>query len=481
MFRVFEIVIGFAVVLNAQSTVVGQVTSPTHDRNDRVQARLDRLEAELNALKLATGLESPRSRPFGHSEPDELSSVVAAAHSTADTGRFHMTQPEKWFSGSGFPTVRLNGFFQADAGWIHQDAANKLAVDDVQDGAGFRRARLMAIGNVWDNVGYMMEFDFAFPGRPSFMDVWLEVHDLEFLGNLRVGQFRHPIGMEGLTSVKELTFLERGLPFAFLPFRQIGLMAHDVAEDESATWSVSAFRFPTDVFGGNVGDSGGYAMATRLTWLPVDEGDSGPSVHLGAAYSFGDPANNRIRYRNQPEFFVSETGGVDLVPIGVPTNVPVFVDTGPIAANNFNLFGVEAATSVGSFHFQSELIYALVNQIGGPTVAFSGAYLQAGYILTGEKKPYDHKIGVLGRVVPDKPFSRHFGHGAWEVAVRWSYLDLNDKNIRGGRLNDLTSGINWYLNRYTKIQLNYIHAFLDTPGIGDSNADIVAVRAHVDF
>ncbi|MFV2068592.1 MAG: OprO/OprP family phosphate-selective porin, partial [Pirellulales bacterium] len=382
---------------------------------------------------------------------------------------------------SGFPTVRLTGFFQADAGWFYQDAASRLAVGDVQDGADFRRARLAATGNVWDNVGYILEYDFAFPGRPNFMDVWLEVRDLEVLGNLRVGQFKHPIGMEGLTSVRELTFMERALPFAFLPFRQIGLMAHDVAEDESSTWSVSAFRFPTDAFGGNVGDNGGYAMATRFTWLPVDEVDSGSFVHFGAAYSFGDPATDRVRYRNQPEFFVSETGGADLVPVGVPANVPPFVDTGPIAANNFNLFGVEAATSVGSLHLQSESIYAVVNQIGGPTVAFSGAYVQAGYILTGETRPYDHDKGVLGRIVPDEPFSRYRGRGAWEVAVRWSYLDLSDKNIRGGRLNDLTAGINWYLNRFTKCQLNYIHAFLDTPGLGDSDADIVAARGQIDF
>ena len=60
--------------------------------------------------------------------------------------------------------------------------------------------------------------------------------------------------------------------------------------------------------------------------------------------------------------------------------------------------------SIGSLHLQSELIYALVNQIGGSTVAFSGAYVQVGYILTGETRPYDHKNGVLGRIVPNEPF-----------------------------------------------------------------------------
>ena len=80
-----------------------------------------------------------------------------------------------------------------------------------------------------------------------------------------------------------------------------------------------------------------------------------------------------------------------------------------------------------------------------------------------------------------QPFSRAGGCGAWELATRWPQLDLNDENIRGGRLNNLTFGINWYLNRFTKFQLNYIHAFLNSPTVGDSNAGIVAARAELAF
>ena len=138
MFHVSKTVLGCAIALCVQSTVIGQVTSINTDRNDRVQIRLDRLQAELSALKSATDFDSPRSRTIDHPETDDNSSVVTASHSIADSGSYHVTQPEDWFSGSSFPTVRLTGFFQADAGWIHQDAANRLALGDVQDGADFR-------------------------------------------------------------------------------------------------------------------------------------------------------------------------------------------------------------------------------------------------------------------------------------------------------------------------------------------------------
>jgi len=380
-----------------------------------------------------------------------------------------------------FPTIALGGFFQADWGWFNQDAVNIATVGDIQDGADFRRARLNAHGDVWGNVGYMVEFDFAFAGRPSFMDVYMDIKDLPLLGKLRIGQWRQPFGMDGQTSVKELTFLERGLPFAFLPFRQIGLGFQQHSQDESVTWAGSVFRFPTDAFGGNVGDNGGYALATRVTSVLWSTEDGNQLLHVGGGYSFGDPANDRVRYRNQPEFFVSETGGADLVPAGVPTSVPPFVDTGSIATTNFNLFAVEGGLVLGSLYVQSEAIYALVSQAGGPNLSFSGAYVHAGYFLTGEVRSYNRKAGVFGRVKPLDNFGTYGGRGAWELASRWSYIDLNDNNIAGGRLNDVTLGLNWYLNPRTKFQFNYIHAFLADPTFGDSDADVFAWRGQIDF
>ncbi len=100
---------------------------------------------------------------------------------------------------TSYPIVNLGGLFQADVGWFVQDAANIVAVGDIQDGADFRRARLAASGSVADNVSYIVEFDFGFPGRPSFMDVWLEVRDLPRLQNIRIGQYRQPLGIDGMT------------------------------------------------------------------------------------------------------------------------------------------------------------------------------------------------------------------------------------------------------------------------------------------
>ena len=57
-----------------------------------------------------------------------------------------------------------------------------------------------------------------------------------------------------------------------------------------------------------------------------------------------------------------------------------------------------------------------------------------------------------------------------------SWIDLNDDDVRGGELTDVTLGVNWYMNAYAKVQFNYIHAFLDNPTFGDSDTGIYAAR-----
>ncbi|MES2788629.1 MAG: porin [Planctomycetota bacterium] len=376
---------------------------------------------------------------------------------------------------SAFPKVKLTGFFQADAGFFQQDAQSLANYGDIGDNRGFRRARLAAVGDVSEYVSYMLEMDFAFPGRPTFMDVWVDVHNVPLLGNVRVGQYRMPFGMDALTSVRELTFLERASPFAFNPFRQIGAGFHDNNQDETVTWAASVFGFPTDPWGGNTGDNG-YGMAGRITALPIYADDGSFLVHMGFDYSLTRPSTKTLEYRNTPEY-----GGPFVGPTGTQASVPFFVDTGAMSATTSNLLNAELAAVWNQSYIQSELTYALVNLTNGSTATLPGYYAQAGYFLTGEQRSYNKIAGVLGRVKPLHNWGEPCGYGAVELAARYSYLDLNSHGINGGRMNDVTLGTNWYLNQYTKLQLNYIRSIVDK-GVDDNiNTNIVAIRAQLDF
>lgn len=377
--------------------------------------------------------------------------------------------------GPTFPSIKLTGFFQADAAWFQQDATNTAQLGNIQDLAGFRRTRLAATGDVYDNVSYMLEMDFSFPGRPSFMDVWLDVHSIPVLGNVRVGQWRQPFGLDNLTSVRELTFLERPLSFAFTPFRQVGVGTYNYNANKTVSWFGSVYRFPTDVWGDAYGDKG-YGMSGRLTGLPYESDDGRCLLHIGGEYTLTRPSTGTIQYRAQPEF-----GGPFNGSAGNLFSVPFFIDTGAMSASASNLFNAEVAGVLGSFHFQSELTYAAVTRGGAPVANFPAVTVQGAYLLTGEVRPYNKNNAVLGRIKPLCNFGKDGGCGAWEVASRWSYMDLNAAGVNGGRLNDYTFGLNWYLNQFTKFQFNYIHAMLDGVPLGRSDANLYTVRAQLDF
>ncbi|HAN97382.1 MAG TPA: porin [Planctomycetaceae bacterium] len=374
-----------------------------------------------------------------------------------------------------FPTVTLTGFFHADAVWLAQDTASLATFGDIPDFADFRRARLAAKGKVAENFGYMTEFDFAFPGRPTFMDVWGEFLEVPTLGTIRIGQFRQPLSMDAMTSVKDLTFLERNSSFAaFLPFRQIGIQAYDTFADEHGTWAVSGYRVPTNPFGTAVGDKG-YGVSTRVTLAPLQDATCNRVLHVGFGFSYDNPGTGLARFRSTPEIGVT-AGDFAANPIVIP----FFVDTGDLATDGYSIYVAEGAWANGANLLQSEVYHVQADLTNAPVANFRGAYVQASRVLTGEYRPYDPKAGAFSRVR-----LRQDGAGraipAWEIAARWSYLDLNAATVSGGRLNDLTAGLNCYVNKNAKLQFDWTHAFQDQPGVGPTDTDIVATRLQVDF
>jgi phosphate-selective porin OprO and OprP len=396
----------------------------------------------------------------------------------------------QFLSRDEYPSVEVNGVFQVDSGWFSQDAASRAAVGNIRDGASFRRARLSASGGVAENLDYRFEMDFAFFGRPTFTDLWMEFQEVPVLGNVRIGQWKQPFSLEVVSPFRYTTFAERSLLFpAFTPFRHIAVGFLDHTADERMTWAASVYRSGQDQFGGSLADRGGYAGVGRITWLPwFDEVSGGRSyLHLGAAYNYVVPNNRVARFRTVPEYFVFEqrpgpvgTAGVPLP--GVFDGVPFFVDTGLFGVRHYNLVGTELLWVEGPFSLQSEFMYLAADRTDGGTAGFPGVYVQCGYFLTGEHRPFNRPRAFITRIIPFRDVTGPArGRGAWELATRWSAINLNDGDIRGGALNNWTLGLNWYMTAYSKLQLNFIRAFLDDPAFGRSVTDIYGLRAQLDF
>ncbi len=379
-----------------------------------------------------------------------------------------------------YPNARLTGFFQMDSLW-YSDAeftnGNQFVSVGIDDVRGFRRARLAAVGSVADNVDYMVEFDFAFPGRPNFMDLYFDVHGFQF-GSLRVGQWRQPFGLDELTSVKELTFHERSTTFFLGPFRRpgIGIYGHD----GRSTYAISAygttFGQTPDLFGGSRGDSN-YGLAARGTTLLIDRPQDGGLLHAGFGYALMNDTGSLQQF-----LFLPELAG----PPGESSSGILNTETSIFGSSRVHFFNAEFAAVRGPGHAQGEYRVARFEKSGDPAVTTPSYYAQVGYLLTGETREYNRTGGVLSAVRPDNPFGPG-GWGAWELAARFSRTEtfqdgvFDPINATGNRTT-YSVGLNWYLNDFTKFQFNYLRGDVDRQSSFElSDYAIYAVRAQVAF
>lgn len=396
------------------------------------------------------------------------------------------------------PAVTVSGVFQADGVAFNQNQLNQATYGLIENGADFRRARLGAKATVTDNMNALMQMDFAFFGRPTFTDLWVETTDIPVLGNVRVGQWKQPFGLEVVSSFRYTTMMERSSTFqAFTPFRHIGVGFYDHAEDLYSTWAMSYIRTGQDQFGGSLSTNGGNGLVSRVTHLLwYDEDCHDNYLHVGGGYYLNSPPRDTVRFRSVPEMFVGEfapltgTGGTtgQLLP-GVFNGTPFFVDTNNILnVDHVHTFGTEALWVAGPLSVQAEGMAAVVDQTALPTRTLYGGYVTLGYFLTGEYRPYDRKAGAIDRVIPFNNFQRGAGYGAWELTTRLSYIDLTNGNINGGDMENLTTGLNWYINPYCKCVFNHIISWTQAgvapnPNFAGVNtqAHIFGVRCQIDF
>ena len=143
------------------------------------------------------------------------------------------------------------------------------------------------------------------------------------------------------------------------------------------------------------------------------------------------------------------------------------------------------AVTHGPFSLQGEWFLNFTQSDAEDDPDFRGHYVYAGYVLTGENRGYKKSRGVFAGITPKNSF-RPFkgGWGALELALRYSYLDLNDENIRGGKESNITAGLNWYLSEKTRFMVNYIRARVEDrgkPALDEGEADIVQARFQWSF
>jgi phosphate-selective porin OprO/OprP len=365
-------------------------------------------------------------------------------------GKFEVTSADKEFS------FRVGGRIQVDAATYSEDQLQH------NDGTEFRRARLFVQGRLWDTWGYKLQYDFTGSGRDGLQDAYLDYNGIDKF-KIRTGHFKEPFSLQNMTSSKYITFMERALPHVFTPSRNLGVSLMSGGRN----WTAAAGMFGEgrDSAGGEADE--GYGFSGRLTYGPNLA--DGSQLHLGGSASYRDTgSDDLVRLRERPESHLTDVR---------------LVDTGNIDTDSYSRFVMESAWIKGPFSIAGEYYYLLLDRAiaDNPSLDLSGYYLEGGWFLTGESMNYSASKGAFGKITPKRNVGKG-GFGAWQIAARFSNVNLTDKDIDGGEERNLTLGVNWFTTPNIRFSANYVNVLKvdGGPASGDE-PDIFQLRSQVEF
>ena len=281
-----------------------------------------------------------------------------------------------------------NGDFEIEIGGRIQYDYNRSELNGEveEDDFDARRARLFVSGNVGDDWSYKVNWNVDGDG---FEDLFLRYSGWGSGSVLTIGNQHQPFTLSQLISSKSVGISERpGIVERYLIGRRESIQLH--GNFEKLHYAVGAFKED-----GTDEDNG---LAGRITYAPIKTSTN--VLHLGASY------------RNTVEQ---------------------------------DAIGLELAGVSGPFHYQVEYFDAEEFDEEAGNADIDGFYVQLGYVLTGEVRPY--KNGTFSTIKPNSEA------GAWEISVRYEDGDGGFGDIELGDT-DATAfavGLNYYLNDYIRI------------------------------
>jgi len=380
---------------------------------------------------------------------------------------------EKW---NAFDTEHITALFSAGifldrANWFSQNDASYDQVGDLEefDGGTIRAFRFGLNGQInfarpWTysfwvaTNSFDSEYDSDETDAFSWFDYRLDVPVSDHV-TISLGKQKEPISLARLMTLMWNPMQERSaVQNAMMYSRNIGITLSGRAFDERVTWAGGVYNNWIDSdesFSDNAKQYTG-----RVTWLPMLSEDERNIVHLGVSVRY-DEATQGLQYRSGPEV----------------RDAPMFVDTGQFDANSAMLVNLEAGWRKGPLWIQGELTRNDVDapDLGNPT--FSGYNIVGSWTVTGEMRPYNRRGGIFGPL----PIARdvdHGGHGALELALRWSDIDLTSGAVNGGEMQVAKAAATWWATSSFNVSLNYQRIWNELSG-SKARADSFVLRAMV--
>ena len=189
-------------------------------------------------------------------------------------------------------------------------------------------------------------------------------------------------------------------------------------------------------------------LSGRFAWLPVRSEDGETLLHVGVSGRYGKPDDGVLRLRARSGAYPG----------------PYFMDTGEFAANSTTMTGLEIYYRPGRFTFGSEYFMQSVDAPDSGNPFFHGGEVFMAWVITGETRSYNTRGGYFNAVSPASSIYSG-GRGAWEAVSGFTYTDLDDGTLSGGKYWRFTETLNWHLSDNARLEFAYGYGSLDRFGL----------------
>ena len=350
--------------------------------------------------------------------------------------------------------------------WLSQDVNNQQQVGEVEGfkGGSIRGLRAGFIGSFnfkkpWTYVLFIattaFERGFADEDLNEFLLFDYKVDIPLGKVNMSIGKQKEPISLERLTSLlyipgqQERSSVADGL----LPSRNTGVVLNGTFLSNRMSWAGGVFNRWFEV--GQSFNETATVFTSRVTGTPYLSADESNLLHIGIAMRSSNTKEG-IRYGSKTEIFRG----------------PVSTDTEHFESNSSLTFDFEMAWRKGPLLIIAEYLRSNVIATIRNDPSYGGYYVTASYTLTGEMRPYEHRSGVF-KPIPTSKSVIAGGWGTWDVFARWSYIDLTDDIMDGGKMKTLSTGIYWWPISSIQWNINYRYSLLDRYGVIGANHGLV--------
>ena len=413
----------------------------------------DDTDAEIQALREQIRLLDQRLNQLQQQQQQlKDQQAMVAAKAVADQSAATATAPKIAITDKGFTlasadganSVRIGGLVQLDSRLFFNDGGGVLNNTFV-----LRRARPIVDGTFDKIYSFQFVSELGGTSAPSILDANLGIALNDAL-QFKFGKFKTPIGLEWLQSDSWTFFDERSLASDLVPNRDLGIQAGGRLDGGVVTYAAGVFNgVPDSTNSSNADFDNDKDVFGRLYVQPFKTAQT--SLLQGLAFGVGAS--------------LGREKGAAAVTSGYKTDgQQTFFKYRSTVVGDGQVWRVspQAEYRHGPFGAIGEYVVSTVN--ARPAAAKPKTELKnkawqlaAGYVLTGENSSYTG-------VVPDHPFSWENGTwGAWEVAVRYADLKIDDKafpllsdpTVNADEATSVGLGLNWYLSKTVRTTFDF--------------------------